>query len=111
MNADTAAGALASALGAKKLVYLTDVEGLYWVLGREDSLIQRATEEGIRRILDGGTVTAGMLPKLESCVAAIEAGVERVHILDGRIQHSLLLEIFTAEGIGTMITMQPEPAP
>jgi acetylglutamate kinase len=109
VNADSAAGALASALGAKKLVYLTDVEGLYWVLGQEDSLIQRITEDGIRQILDGGTVTAGMLPKLESCVAAIESGVERVHILDGRIQHSVLLEVFTPEGIGTMITKEPVP--
>jgi acetylglutamate kinase len=109
VNADTAAGALAAALGAKKLVYLTDVEGLYWVLGREDSLIQRATEEEIRQILGGGTVTAGMLPKLESCVAAIEEGVERVHILDGRIQHSVLLEVFTPEGIGTMVTKEPVP--
>jgi len=107
VNADTAAGALASALGAKKLVYLTDVEGLYWVLGQEDSLIQRVTEDGIKEILSRGTVTAGMLPKLESCVAAIEAGVERVHILDGRIQHSVLLEVFTPEGIGTMITKEP----
>lgn len=109
VNADTAAGALAAALGAKKLVYLTDVEGLYWVLGQEDSLIQRVTEEGIKQILDTGTVTAGMLPKLESCVASIEAGVERVHILDGRIQHSVLLEVFTPEGIGTMITKEPVP--
>ena len=107
LNADTAAGALASALGAKKLVYLTDVEGLYWVLGEEDSLIQRVTEDGIKEILATGTVTAGMLPKLESCVDAIEAGVERVHILDGRIQHSVLLEVFTPEGIGTMITKEP----
>jgi len=109
VNADTAAGALASSLGAKKLVYLTDVEGLYWVLGEEDSLIQRVTEDGIKEILEGGTVTAGMLPKLRSCVAAIEAGVERVHILDGRIQHSVLLEVFTPEGIGTMVTKEPVP--
>ena len=107
VNADTAAGALASALGAKKLVYLTDVEGLYRVLGEEDSLIQRVTEDGIKEIIGTGTVTAGMLPKLESCVDAIEAGVERVHILDGRIQHSVLLEVFTPEGIGTMITKEP----
>jgi acetylglutamate kinase len=109
VNADTAAGALAAALGAKKLVYLTDVEGLYWVLGQEDSLIQRSTEDGIKEILSSGTVTAGMLPKLEACVAAIEAGVERVHILDGRIQHSVLLEVFTPEGIGTMVTKEPVP--
>jgi len=109
VNADTAAGALASALGAKKLVYLTDVEGLYRVFGREDSLIARSTEEGIRDLLASGTVTSGMLPKLESCVRAIDEGVERVHILDGRVQHAVLLEVFTPEGIGTMITKEPVP--
>jgi len=109
VNADTAAGALAAALGAKKLVYLTDVEGLYRVFGREDSLIARSTEAGIMTLLDSGTVTAGMLPKLESCVRAIDAGVERVHILDGRVQHAVLLEVFTPEGIGTMITKEPVP--
>ncbi len=109
VNADTAAGALASALGAKKLVYLTDVEGLYRVFGREDSLISRSTEEGIKELLASGTVTAGMLPKLESCVRAIDEGVERVHILDGRVQHAVLLEVFTPEGIGTMITKEPVP--
>ncbi len=109
VNADTAAGALAAALGAKKLVYLTDVEGLYRVFGKEDSLINRSTEAGIKELLASGTVTAGMLPKLESCVRAIDAGVERVHILDGRVQHALLLEVFTPEGIGTMITKEPVP--
>ncbi len=109
VNADTAAGALASALGAKKLVYLTDVEGLYRVFGREDSLISRSTEQGIRELLASGTVTSGMLPKLESCVRAIDEGVERVHILDGRVQHAVLLEVFTPEGIGTMITKEPVP--
>jgi len=107
VNADTAAGALAAALGAKKLVYLTDVEGLYRVFGKEDSLITRSTEEGIKELLASGTVTAGMLPKLESCVRAIDEGVERVHILDGRVQHAVLLEVFTPEGIGTMITKEP----
>ena len=85
------------------------MKGSTGCLVEEDSLIQRVTEDGIKEILDGGTVTAGMLPKLESCVAAIEAGVERVHILDGRIQHSVLLEVFTPEGIGTMITKEPVP--
>jgi acetylglutamate kinase len=109
VNADTAAGALAVALGANKLVYLTDVDGLYRVFGREDSLITRSTEEGIKELLASGAVTSGMLPKLESCVQAIDAGVERVHILDGRVQHALLLEVFTPEGIGTMITKEPVP--
>ena len=106
LNADTAAGALAEALGARKLVYLTDVEGLYRVFGQEDSLISRTTVAGLEELLDTGSISAGMLPKLESCIHAIEAGVARAHILDGRVQHALLLEIFTPEGIGTMITME-----
>lgn len=107
VNADTAAGALAAAIGAKKLVYLTDVDGLYRIFGKEDSLIARSTEDGIKELLASGSVSAGMLPKLESCVTAIDDGVERVHILDGRIQHAVLLEVFTPEGIGTMITKEP----
>lgn len=106
LNADTAAGALATALGAAKLVYLTDVEGLYHDLGREDSLIQRTTAAGLRALVDTGSVSKGMLPKLESCIAALDAGVDRAHILDGRVQHALLLEIFTADGIGTMVTKE-----
>ncbi len=109
VNADTAAAAIAVAIGAKKLVYLTDVEGLYRVFGKEDSLIARSTEAGIKELLATGTVSAGMLPKLESCITAIDDGVERVHILDGRIQHAVLLEVFTPEGIGTMITKEPVP--
>jgi acetylglutamate kinase len=109
LNADTAAAALAVALGARKLVYLTDVEGLYRDLGDEDSLIARITVPELRALIDGGTVSAGMLPKLASCIDAIEGGVLRTHILDGRVQHALLLEIFTPEGIGTMITEAPVP--
>jgi acetylglutamate kinase len=111
LNADTAAGALAVALGAAKLVYLTDVEGLYRDLADENSLIERTTVSEIRRIVESGTVSAGMLPKLESCLDAVESGVRRAHILDGRVQHSLLLEIFTPEGIGTMITAEGETMP
>mgnify|MGYP001550220213 CR=1 FL=1 len=109
LNADTAAGALAAALGASKLVYLTDVEGLYRDLGDENSLIARITTPELSELLDEGSVSAGMLPKVRSCVDAIEAGVQQVHILDGRVQHALLLEIFTPEGIGTMITKVPIP--
>lgn len=103
VNADTAAGALARALGAAKLVYLTDVEGLYRNLGDEGSLISKITTEELRALLESGSVTAGMVPKLRSCIDAIEGGVQRAHILDGRVQHALLLEIFTPEGIGTMV--------
>ena len=109
VNADTAAGALASAIGASKLVFLTDVEGLYRDLGDEDSLMARVTADDLESLMEGGSVSAGMIPKLEACIDAIEAGVERVHILDGRVQHALLLEIFTPEGIGTMVTREPVP--
>ncbi len=109
LNADTAAGALAEALGARKLVYLTDVEGLYRVFGDDDSLISRITVAGLLELLASGSISAGMLPKLQSCVHALEAGVGRAHILDGRVQHALLLEIFTPEGIGTMITLDEVP--
>ena len=107
LNADTAAAALAAAIGASKLVYLTDVEGLYRDLGDQDSLIQRITTPELEELIDSGSVSSGMLPKLRSCVAAINQGVDRVHILDGRVQHALLLEIFTPEGIGTMVTKAP----
>ena len=107
LNADTAAAALAAALGASKLVYLTDVEGLYRDLGDHDSLIQRITTPELEELLDSGSVSSGMLPKLRSCVSAVEQGVGQVHILDGRVQHALLLEIFTPEGIGTMVTEDP----
>lgn len=104
VNADSAASALASALGASKLVYLTDVEGLYRDLGDQDSLISRISAGELRDLLESDSVSAGMLPKLRSAVDAIDAGVGQVHILDGRMQHAVLLEIFTPEGIGTMIT-------
>jgi acetylglutamate kinase len=107
LNADTASAALAIALGASKLVYLTDVEGLYRDLGDENSLVSTITTRDLQELLDSGSVSAGMLPKLRSCVEAVEAGVERAHILDGRVQHAVLLEVFTKEGVGTMITMEP----
>ena len=103
-NADTAAGALAAALGARKLIYLTDVEGLYRDLADEDSLIEAMFLDELRELLGSGSVSAGMLPKLRSCIRALEDGVPQAHILDGRIQHAVLLEVFTPEGIGTMIT-------
>lgn len=109
VNADVAAGALAAALGASKLVYLTDVEGLYRNLADEDSLVSRITSREVEALIDGGSVSTGMLPKLRSSVAALRDGVEQVHILDGRMQHAVLLEIFTPEGIGTMITEGHSP--
>lgn len=108
INADTAAGMLAAALGAAKLVYLTDVDGLYRDLGDDDSLVSRIDVPGLRLLIERGSASTGMLPKLASCIDAIEAGVRKAHILDGRIQHALLLEIFTPEGIGTMVTRDGE---
>jgi acetylglutamate kinase len=107
LNADTAAGALAEALGALKVIYLTDVEGLYRDLGDKESLIARIVVDDLKSLIASGSASSGMLPKLKSCISAVQGGVERAHILDGRMQHALLLEVFTPEGIGTMVTMEP----
>ena len=104
INADTAAGALAGAMKARKLIYLTDVEGLYRDLDDDNSLIESMSTSEVRDLLETGSVSAGMIPKLKSCINALENGVSQAHILDGRIQHAMLLEVFTPEGIGTMIT-------
>lgn len=109
LNADIAASELASALSAQKLIYLTDVEGLYRDLGDHDSLVSRITTPELEEMIDGGSVSAGMFPKLRSAISAVDRGVDQVHILDGRMQHALLLEIFTPEGIGTMITSEQRP--
>lgn len=103
INADAAAGSLASALGAQKLVVLTNVEGLYADLGDEGSLISELSREQLEALLSGGSATDGMVPKLRAAVAALSAGVPQVHLLDGRQRHALLLEIFTDEGVGTMV--------
>jgi acetylglutamate kinase len=102
VNADTAAGRLAGALGAQKLVYLTDVEGVYRDPDDPSTLISRMDLTDLRQILL--EIDGGMLPKLRSVAEALEAGVSQAHILDGRTQHALLLEVFTSEGIGTMVT-------
>ncbi len=101
-NADSAAAALAAALGAQKLVYLTDVEGVYRDLDDPDTLISRMSLAELETLV--GDMEGGMLPKLTSVVTAMANGVRQAHILDGRVQHALLLEIFTSEGVGTMIT-------
>jgi acetylglutamate kinase len=103
INADTVAGAIAEALGAEKLVYLTDVEGLRRDVDDASSLIRQATADELDRMLADGTLTGGMIPKIVSCVHAVRNGVRRAHILDGRVPHVLLLEIFTDSGIGTMV--------
>jgi acetylglutamate kinase len=103
VNADTVAGAIAAALPAEKLVYLTNVEGLYEDWPDEASLISRVDIAGLEQLEAAGKLSAGMIPKIRSCVDALRAGVQRAHILDGRIPHALLLEFFTREGVGTMV--------
>ncbi|MEY4795659.1 MAG: acetylglutamate kinase [Actinomycetota bacterium] len=104
INADTAAGALAEALGAQKLVYLTDIAGVRADKDDQGSLLRQATTSQLRSLLGSGAIDGGMIPKIESCVAAIERGVFQAHILDGRIAHVLLLELFTDAGVGTMVS-------
>jgi acetylglutamate kinase len=104
INADTVAGAIAEALGAEKLVYLTDVEGLRRDVDDPDSLIRQTTADELDKLIADGTLSGGMIPKIAACVHAVRHGVGRAHILDGRVAHVLLLEIFTDSGIGTMVT-------
>ncbi len=103
INADDAACAIAKAVGADKLVFLTDIEGLYRDINDKASFISRLTVTQADELIAGGCIGGGMLPKLHNCTEAIKNGVNRVHILDGRIAHCLLLEIFTNKGIGTAI--------
>lgn len=103
INADDAACAIAKAVGAEKLAFLTDIEGLYKDINDKSSFISRLTATQAEELIEGGFIGGGMLPKLGNCTSAIKNGVNRVHILDGRIPHCLLLEIFTNKGIGTAI--------
>jgi acetylglutamate kinase len=103
INADTAAGAIAAAMGAEKLVYLTNIEGLLADVDDPASLISSITPDELQGLLDRGELTEGMIPKVASCVEAVRKGVGQAHILDGRVPHVLLLEFFTRAGIGTMI--------
>ena len=103
INADDAACAIAKALGAEKLAFLTDIEGVYKDPHDPETLISELTVSEALGLMDDGFIGGGMLPKLHNCIDAIENGVSRVHILDGRIPHCLLLEIFTNKGIGTAI--------
>ena len=108
VNADTAAAALAVALDAKKLVVLTDVEGIYADWPDRSSLLSSIEVSAARDLLR--RVDEGMVPKLEACIRAVEGGVPQTHVVDGRQAHSILLEIFTDEGIGTMVLPDPEPS-
>jgi len=104
INADTAAGAIAEALSAEKIIYLTDIAGLRKDIDDASSLIQRISVTDLGALISDGTISGGMIPKIESCMQAVKGGVKSAHILDGRIAHVLLLELFTDQGVGTMIT-------
>ncbi len=104
INADQVAGEIASALGAEKVIFLTDVDGLYADFADKDSLISALTFDEAEEMLTSGELAEGMIPKVGACVHALRRGVERAHILNGTIPHALLLEVYTDEGIGTMIT-------
>jgi acetylglutamate kinase len=101
VNADEAAGAIARALGAEKLILLTDVEG---VKDGQGQLIHSLTIADARKLIGEGTIRDGMIPKVECCIAALESGVQRTHVVDGRMLHAILLEMFTDTGVGTLIT-------
>ena len=108
INADDAACAIARAVKAEKLAFLTDIEGVYKDPEDSKTLISELRAEEARELITDGYIGGGMLPKLQNCIDAIENGVSRVHILDGRIPHCLLLEIFTNKGIGTAILNDAE---
>ena len=103
INADTAAAKIAVALGAEKFVQLTNVPGVLKDINNPASLIQRIKIENVQKYIDDGTIAGGMIPKIECCMMARKGGVPRTHIIDGRVPHSLLIEMFSDRGIGTMI--------
>jgi acetylglutamate kinase len=100
VNADTAAGAIAAAVNARRLLMLTDVEG---VLGKDGELVSQMTASEARRLIEKGIIKGGMIPKIETCLEAVEKGVEGAVIMDGRVPHALLLELFTEHGAGTLV--------
>ena len=108
INADDAACAIAKAVHAEKLAFLTDIEGVYLDPNDPSTLLSKLFVKEAKELIDNGNVGGGMIPKLQNCIDAIEEGVSRVHILDGRIPHCLLLEIFTNKGIGTAILRKDE---
>ena len=108
INADDAACAIAKEVKAEKLAFLTDIEGVYLDPKDPSTLLSKLFVKEARELINNGNVGGGMIPKLQNCIDAIEEGVSRVHILDGRIPHCLLLEIFTNKGIGTAILRKDE---
>ena len=109
INADAVAGALAEALGAERLIYLTDVEGLLGDLADPSSLISRIDAPALQAMVDQGTLTGGMIPKIAACLQAVGHGVGSAHLLDGRLPHVVLLELFSDAGVGTMIVPEERP--
>jgi len=107
INADAVAGALAEALGAEKVIYLTDIEGLLADLDDPASLISHIDAKALQAMVDDGTLTGGMIPKIAACLHAVAGGVGSAHLLDGRLPHVVLLELFSDAGVGTMITAEP----
>jgi acetylglutamate kinase len=104
INADAVAGALAEALGAEKVIYLTDIAGLLEDVEKPESLISRIGAAALQKMIDDGTLTGGMIPKIDACLRAVQKGVGSAHLLDGRLPHVVLLELFSDAGVGTMIT-------
>ncbi|MGZ8546427.1 MAG: amino acid kinase family protein, partial [Sulfuricurvum sp.] len=100
--ADLAASAIASAIGACKVIFMTDTSG---VLNNEKELFSTLTEAEVEVLKKDGTIHGGMIPKVDSCLEAVDGGVKKAHIIDGRIEHAILLELFTSEGVGTQITL------
>jgi acetylglutamate kinase len=111
INADSVAGALAGAIGAQKVIYLTDIAGLLGDVDDPASLITTTDTAAIAALTASGALSGGMIPKIQACLDALDAGVASAHLLDGRVPHVLLLELFTHAGVGTMITTAPEPNP
>ncbi len=105
INADTAAAAIAKALKARRLLFMTDIRGIYEDIEDESTFLQSITEKKAQQLKDQGKISKGMLPKIDSSIAALKAGVEKVHMIDGRVEHSLLLELFTEAGVGTEILL------
>ena len=108
VNADTAAMAVAQSLGAEKLVFLSDINGVRSDKDDPDSLLSALTADHARELIDSGVIDTGMIPKVQACLETLNQGVGKVHIIDGRIRHSLLLEVYTTEGIGTQIVQGSE---
>jgi acetylglutamate kinase len=111
VNADTAATAVAAAIGAEKLVILSDIPGVLRDVADPESLIPHLTATEARALIADGTIAAGMIPKIEGCLATLERGVKKIHVIDGRLRHSLLLEIYTTSGVGTELVRDTPLAP